>query len=106
MMRMPFANLKARKGEGSYRNGAIVRAGFHSRWRVSMQEVLLNSILSHYHIIAKLGAGGMGEVYRARDTRLDREVAIKVLPASFASNPDRLRRFIQEAKAASALNHP
>ncbi len=48
----------------------------------------------------------MGEVYRARDPRLDREVAIKVLPASFSSDPDRLRRFEQEAKAAGALNHP
>lgn len=61
---------------------------------------------NHYEIIAPLGAGGMGEVYRARDTRLDREVAIKVLPAAFALDEDRLRRFEQEAKATSALNHP
>ena len=59
-----------------------------------------------YEIIAPLGAGGMGEVWRARDTRLDREVAIKVLPASFANDADRLRRFEQEARATSALNHP
>jgi eukaryotic-like serine/threonine-protein kinase len=62
--------------------------------------------LSHYRILALLGAGGMGEVYRARDTRLDRAVALKVLPASFASDPDRLRRFELEAKATGALNHP
>ncbi len=62
--------------------------------------------LGHYEILAALGAGGMGEVYRARDSRLDREVAIKVLPASFAKDAERMRRFVQEAKAASALNHP
>jgi serine/threonine-protein kinase len=70
------------------------------------QELSANTNLSHYSIVAKLGAGGMGEVYRARDMRLDREVAIKVLPASFAQDADRLRRFEQEARATSALNHP
>ncbi|MCG3160941.1 MAG: Serine/threonine-protein kinase PknD [Acidobacteria bacterium] len=59
-----------------------------------------------YEIVSELGAGGMGEVYAARDTRLDRAVAIKVLPASFANDADRLRRFEQEARATSALNHP
>ena len=62
--------------------------------------------LGPYEVLAPLGAGGMGEVYRARDTRLHRDVAIKVLPASFSADPDRLRRFEQEARAASALNHP
>jgi len=62
--------------------------------------------LGPYEIIAPLGAGGMGEVYRARDSRLGREVAIKVLPSSLTRDPDRLRRFEQEARAASALNHP
>jgi serine/threonine-protein kinase len=64
------------------------------------------SRLGPYEIVSPLGAGGMGEVYRARDTRLHREVAIKVLPASFSQDADRLRRFEQEARAASALNHP
>ena len=59
-----------------------------------------------YEVVSALGAGGMGEVYRARDTRLGREVAIKVLPEAFASDPDRLRRFEQEARAIAALNHP
>ncbi len=62
--------------------------------------------LGPYDIVAPLGAGGMGEVYRARDARLDREVAIKVLPASYSADPDRLRRFEVEARAAGRLNHP
>ena len=64
------------------------------------------SKLGPYEILGQIGAGGMGEVYRARDPRLGREVAIKVLPASFSADPDRLRRFEQEARAASALSHP
>ena len=65
-----------------------------------------NTKFNQYEIIAPLGAGGMGEVYRAHDTRLHREVAIKILPAEFAQDADRLRRFEQEAHATSALNHP
>jgi serine/threonine protein kinase/Tol biopolymer transport system component len=59
-----------------------------------------------YEVVAKLGEGGMGEVYRARDTKLDRDVALKILPESFASDPDRLMRFEREAKTLAALNHP
>lgn len=62
--------------------------------------------LGPYEILDPIGAGGMGEVYRARDARLAREVAVKVLPASFAGDPDRLRRFEQEARATGQLNHP
>src|SRR5262245_60519703 len=62
--------------------------------------------LGPYEILSPLGAGGMGEVYRARDGRLGRDVAIKVLPAGVAGDPDRLQRFEQEARAAAALNHP
>src|SRR5213076_2011238 len=62
--------------------------------------------LGPYEILAQIGAGGMGEVYRARDPRLGREVAIKVLPTSFAGDAARLSRFEQEARAAGILNHP
>jgi eukaryotic-like serine/threonine-protein kinase len=66
----------------------------------------VGSRLGAYEIVSRLGAGAMGEVFRARDARLGREVAIKILPAEFASNPDRRRRFEQESRAAGALNHP
>jgi Tol biopolymer transport system component len=62
--------------------------------------------LGSYEIVAAIGAGGMGEVYQARDTALGRDVAIKVLPPGFAGDPERLRRFVQEAQAAAALDHP
>jgi serine/threonine-protein kinase len=62
--------------------------------------------ISHYEIQEKLGAGGMGEIYRARDPRLNRAVAVKALPAASSGDPDRRRRFLQEAQAASGLNHP
>src|SRR4030081_1275764 len=62
--------------------------------------------LGPYEIVAPLGAGGMGEVWRGRDTRLDRSVAIKILPAEFAENPQFKLRFEREAKAISQLNHP
>src|SRR5207302_7373615 len=62
--------------------------------------------LGRYKICAQLGAGGMGEVYLAQDTILGRKVALKILSAEFAAHPDRMKRFVQEAKAASALNHP
>src|SRR6266702_2725815 len=62
--------------------------------------------LSRYEIRAKIGEGGMGEVYLAQDTKLDRKLALKILPAELASNRDRMERFVREAKSAAALNHP
>src|SRR2546425_13283538 len=62
--------------------------------------------LGPYEIIAPIGAGGMGEVYRARDPRIGRDVAVKVLPSAFSKDPERLRRFEQESRSAGVLNHP
>ncbi len=69
-------------------------------------DAMVGRSIGHYDIIDKLGSGGMGEVYLAHDSRLNRKVALKVLPVFFTQDPDRLRRFQQEARAASALNHP
>ncbi|MBA2527038.1 MAG: protein kinase [Pyrinomonadaceae bacterium] len=70
------------------------------------KEFEANTTLSHYRLVEKIGAGGMGEVYLAEDTKLDRKVALKILPAAVAADQERMRRFVQEAKAAAALNHP
>src|SRR5580692_10135825 len=75
---------------------------FVARWRLD----LIDRRLSHYHITAAIGAGGMGEVYRATDTKLGREVALKVLPAGMERDPARLARFQREARAIAALNDP
>src|SRR5215470_10625855 len=68
--------------------------------------IVTGSRIGPYEVLGLLGAGGMGEVYRARDSRIGREVAVKVLPASFADDRDRLQRFEREARTAGSLNHP
>ncbi len=67
---------------------------------------MIGKTLSHYKVLEKIGQGGMGEVYRAEDTNLSREVAIKVLPEQFTQDPQRLARFEREAKLLASLNHP
>ena len=67
---------------------------------------MIGRTLSHYQILEKIGSGGMGEVYRSLDTKLGREVAIKILPEAFARNPDRVARLRREAQVLAALNHP
>ena len=67
---------------------------------------MVGSVVSHYRILEKIGQGGMGEVYLAEDTKLERRVALKFLPAQFSADEEEKKRFIHEAKAASALNHP
>jgi len=74
---------------------------------LKMPETLAaGAVLGHYRVLSRLGAGGMGEVYLAKDANLDRPVALKILPADVARDPDRMRRFVQEARLASALSHP
>jgi serine/threonine protein kinase len=70
------------------------------------ETISTDTIIGDYSVVSKIGEGGMGEVYRARDTKLGRDVAIKVLPAAFSADEGRLRRFEQEAQAAGSLNHP
>lgn len=84
----------------------LADAGLRSDLDLMNRELLHNTILSHYRIVSKIGAGGMGEVYLAQDTKLDRKVALKILPSGVASNRDRMERFIREARSAAALSHP
>ena len=68
--------------------------------------IAVGSRLGHYEVTAKIGEGGMGQVYQATDTKLNRQVALKILPEAFASDPDRLARFQREAQVLASLNHP
>src|SRR5262245_57982466 len=81
------------------------RAMARSRRSPAREDLVIGKRLASYEVLAKLGEGGMGEVYRARDTKLNRDVAIKVLPDLFAADPERLARFTREAQILAALNH-
>ena len=97
--------LVAREKAGSFLNEPAFYSGSNPLIE-KHSDSLIGSVIGHYEILSKLGEGGMGEVFLAQDDRLGRLIALKLLPAEFTSNRDRLRRFEQEARAASALNHP
>ncbi len=84
----------------------IYESSLHTHSGEVGSPTVLGKTLSHYKILEKIGQGGMGEVYRAQDTTLDREVAIKVLPEQFIQDPQRLARFERDAKLLASLNHP
>src|SRR5262245_13032997 len=84
----------------------MATCAFALRLRLERMQLTAGARLGPYEVLSAIGAGGMGEVYRARDTRLGRDVAIKVLPEAFAGDQERVRRFEQEARAIAALNHP
>jgi len=102
--------LAAHKNEGSFIQKPAIPDAIQllvQEYNESMNanEDLTGRVLSHYRILKRLGSGGMGEVYLAEDTQLDRKIALKVLPPEFASDPNRMKRFVREAKAASAIDH-
>src|ERR1041385_3925293 len=97
--------LQAHNRDGTFMDSPAYEAAAEM---IEASEIQLFSgrTLGRYQVLAPLGKGGMGEVYLAEDSELGRKVALKVLPGRFTDHEDRLRRFIQEARAASALNHP
>ena len=99
------ALLQAHEQAGSFLAAPALEGGAPGINRTPAQS-LVGQQLGSYKIISLLGAGGMGEVYLAQDTRLGRKIALKLLPPQFIQDPDRVRRFEREARAASALNHP
>jgi serine/threonine protein kinase len=97
--------LRAHEQAGSFLDEPVCQPAAEST-TTCQGEGLVGQALGHYQLVGLLGRGGMGEVYSAQDTRLNRMVALKILPAGMATNQDRMRRFTREAKAASALMHP
>src|SRR6266536_525207 len=104
--RRPAKCTSSRPCHATQRRDELVRRAEGARADEIAMALTAGTRLGPYEIVALLGAGGMGEVYRARDTKLDREVAIKVLPEAFVSDPERVARFQREAKTLAALNHP
>src|SRR5881394_3132263 len=102
------ALLTAHEETGSFIESPAreVEARFAADVPADHSSSIVGQVVSHYRILESLGAGGMGEVYLAHDMTLGRRVALKLLPARFTGDGERLRRFEQEARAASALNHP
>src|SRR5215469_8863268 len=96
--------LLAHEQTGSFMESPALEVA--ARIGPGLSELANGHMLGHYRILALIGAGGMGEVYLAQDIQLHRKVALKILPVGFAQDPQRLLRFEQEARAASALNHP
>src|SRR5512136_1825506 len=102
-LRRSPARVNEPNGSLKHPDGGASFEGIPRSFRMSLPA---GARLGPYEILDLVGAGGMGEVYRARDPRLGRDVAIKVLPAEVGADPGRLRRFEQEARAVAALNHP
>src|SRR5262245_46886578 len=96
--------LVADEGAGSFLEQPALQMA--AKELVDKTQSMFGQMIGHYEIVSQLGAGGMGEVYLAKDTKLDRKVALKILPSQLAADRTRMQRFVQEAKAASALNHP
>src|SRR5262245_35373773 len=102
----PCGRGRARRGIRCISADDVWEAGRPASLEVCGMTLVPGTRLGPYEVSALIGVGGMGEVYRARDTKLGRDVAIKVLPASFVRDPDRLARFEREARTLAALNHP
>ena len=97
---------RGRRPDRDHPGPELVRGTHRARPRPLAMSLTPGTTLGPYAVTAKIGEGGMGEVYRARDTKLDRDVALKVLPEAFTQDPDRLARFEREAKVLASLNHP
>src|ERR1041385_9321831 len=93
-------------GHGPTRPALLRSTSCSTGWPPSSDEMTPQSSVAHYRVTGKLGEGGMGEVWRATDTKLNRDVAIKLLPDAFAQDADRMARFEREAQVLASLNHP
>src|SRR5262244_3424411 len=97
--------IRAHERTGSFMDSPALQVAAQAAAE-HLNELAKSKMLGHYKVLSLIGAGGMGEVYLAQDTRLHRKIALKILPDDLASNKDRMRRFEQEAQAAATLNHP